>query len=128
MEKEFHEFVYLEYMKNFLSEYEIGEGFKNVPDENTYKCKFEKKNYVPVKLPPDPYIGYGWYIRSIEDLEHDEHFRHVNINHLVTNNVQSEDLTNGKIYFVFSQRRSVKCRPSLPPPPTYIGYCKCLNI
>lgn len=100
----------------FIDLYEMGTGWKNVPDKETYVI--DKISMRPIDKPDSPYIGYGWYLKHIKEIKIDDN---LNMSHIM-NNIHPEDTMN--LYIIFSERRSTRCRPCAPPQPVYIGFCR----
>ena len=100
----------------FIDSYELGSGWKNVPDKENHVI--DDTTLRPIDKPDSPYVGYGWYIKHIREIKVDDM---INMDHIFSN-VNPQDTMN--IYVIFSECKSNKCRPCPPAPPSYIGFCK----
>jgi hypothetical protein len=106
-----------------VSMYEHGYGFLNVPNKAKFSCHSsisETDVYVPNASPESPYIGYGWFLRSLRDIRYDEK---IDTKHLMTK-LTMQQLKHDVIYIIFSRRASAKAQPCPSNNPVYIGFCK----
>ena len=107
----------------YVNMYEYGYGFLNVPNKSTFLCQSsicDKNIFVPNDTPEHPYVGYGWFLRSLQNIRCDET---IDMEHLMSK-ITLEQLKQNNIYIIFSRRSSVTARPCHPNNPVYIGFCK----
>ena len=96
----------------------MGEGYINVPHLPEHEVDPESGE--PLDEVPSPYLGHGWFAKRLDRIGCNER---IDMNHLMNTLPPSKELVRD-IWIVFSRRASAKCRPCMPPPPTYIGWAK----
>lgn len=109
------QFTFQQSTKMIMEAYEMGEGYLNAP--HLVEHEVDPESGEPLDEVPPPYIGHGWFIKRFNEISPADI---VNIDHLLET-CPREQWDNTCI--VFSRRASGKCRPCMPPPPTYIGWC-----
>ncbi len=109
-------FTFYSSTKMIMESYEIGEGYINVPHLSEHNI--DPLTGEPLDEIPPPYMGHGWFVKSFSNIGPTDI---VNIEHLLDTCPREQWADT---FIVFSRRASVKCRPCMPPPPTYIGWAK----
>lgn len=104
----------------YVSMYEQGYGYHNVPHEDVADVVLKDDKFVCVTPTVSPYIGHGWFALKLNSIKMDSDLK-VNLEHFTTTYTSNEPLSN--VCVLFTYRRSAKCLPCDPPPPTYIGWC-----
>lgn len=110
----------------YVSMYEHGYGFLNVPNKTKFSCHSsicDKNVFVPNETAEKPYIGYGWFLRSLCDIRFNEK---IDTEHLMTK-LNLQQLKQESIFVVFSRRASSKLNPCVSQEPIYIGFCRCIK-
>ena len=106
-------------VRNLYDAYEYGYGYRNTPHLETHQVVKNDDIYTPIDEIKQPYVGYGWFVKSLDTIGPTQI---IDMKHIMDTYINS-GVSIKDVYLIFSLRKSYVLRPVQSQSPTYIGWC-----